>query len=723
MGTRWRGLLAPINKPTGDGRRMAKGAFRSRQLPLALKWQRVDDQGHDASVVIGLMDRLDIDEAAGEVWGEGELFDDQPNLPRLSEDVAEAMLLTSKKIIGPSVDAGAAEMVFVEEGSDTPLTDADWERLMWEEMETGVAAPIEMLFTDYEIAAATLVVIPAFAEARPFELIGAAGGEAETAPAVEAPVTAAARQHLVLTAAAGVTTTPSDVFVAPDEAPAYQMLTVHPPREGESFRRVSGYAAAFGTCHVQHRDVCLTPPPSTTGYALFHRHPLDTDEGLLAVGRLTTGHGLVGTGCTHLAHRGKDDHACDDMSLVEALGHYDRLTTVAWVQATEYDGVGIWVQGVLAAGATDRDLAVLARQRVSGDWRDHGGRLEMIELLALAREREGFPIPRTTLRNGRQFSLTAAGAVPPRAALAPAEGWAGGLATKIADLVMERMGGGNVGVTLGSDATVHIVPMTAAAGDKPTDPVEDMPKDKKPKKPKEDMPMPMPEHTGAMIALRMTDDDAARLAVDGGEPAEELHLTLLYLGEGADIDAASRQAIIDACTALAAEWQASAGGELAVVGDGFAVSLFNAADEEKSTAVVLGLSGEQLSAAHTQVADTVKGVFGYPAQHEPWVAHVTLAYSDEPGMVDALTDRSGPVTFDRLRIAFAGSVHDIPLQVAAAGDGEGDAETNPTPGVEAEAAAAAALAEVDAALEAIDADERARAAAALQREIEEVCCV
>lgn len=700
MGTRWRGLLAPINKPTGDGRRMAQGAFRSRQLPLALKWQRVDDQGHDASVVIGLMDRLDIDEAAGEVWGEGELFDDQPNLPRLSEDVAEAMLLTQKKIIGPSVDAGAAEMVFVEEGSDTPLTDADWERLMWQEMETGVPAPIEMLFVDYEIAAATLVVIPAFAEARPFELIGQVG-EGDTAPADAAPVTAAARQHLVLTAAAGVTHPSAEVFVPPAEAPAYQMLTVHPPREGESFRRVSGYAAAFGTCHVQHRDVCLTPPPSATGYSLFHRHPLDTDEGLLAVGRLTTGHGLAGTGCTHLKCRGKDDHACDDMSLVETLAHYDRLTTVAWVQAHEYDGVGIWVQGVLAAGATDRDLAVLSRQRVSGDWRDHGGRLEMVELLALAREREGFPIPRTTLRNGRQFSLTAAGAVPPRSALAPPQGWAGGLATTIADLVVKRIRGGPTLDLAG--ATLHAVPVTAAAGDKPA---EDMPKD-----------MPMHEHTGAMIALRMTDDDAARLAVDGGEPAEELHLTLLYLGEADAIDAATRQAIIDACTTLAAEWQAAGGGELELVGDGFAVSKFNGADEEKQTAVVLGVSGEQLTAAHNQVTDAVKAVFGYPAQHEPWVAHVTLAYSDEPGLVDALTDRAGPVTFDRLRVAFAGSAHDIPLQVATPADDQAD--TEPVPGVEAESAAAL-VDEVEAALSAVDADERARLAAALHREIEEV---
>jgi hypothetical protein len=40
------------------------------------------------------------------------------------------------------------------------------------------------------------------------------------------------------------------------------------------------------------------------------------------------------------------------------------------------------------------------------------------------------------------------------------------------------------------------------------------------------------DHTsGGMIALMPTPEDAARLAVPGGEPAEELHLTLYYLGD------------------------------------------------------------------------------------------------------------------------------------------------------------------------------------------------
>lgn len=421
MGTRWRGLLAPINQPTGDGRRIGEGAFTHRPLPLPLKWQREDDQGHDASVIIGTLETITIDDKAGEVWGEGELFDDQPDLTRLSEDVKEAIHLTKAGVIGPSVDAGAAEVVWVKEGSDDPLTDDDWEQLIWEEIDTGIAAPLEMLFTLYEIAAATLVAIPAFAEARAFELLdmepdtSAEAGSPE--PVRPAAVTAAQRRQMALTAAAGPVLPPAAVFDPPTEAPAYQLMTVHPRREGENFRRLSGYAAAFGVCHVGHRDACYTAPPTTTDYAMFHRHTFETDAGLVGVGRITTGHGRVGAGCTHLKCRSNDDHACDLASLTETIAHYDQLRTVAHVRATEYEGVGIWVQGILAADADDRDLAVLSRQRVSGDWRPVGAELELVEVLALARETEGFPIPHVAMRDGRQVSLTAAGAVPPRAVL------------------------------------------------------------------------------------------------------------------------------------------------------------------------------------------------------------------------------------------------------------------------------------------------------------------
>src|SRR5512139_1757208 len=129
MGTRWRGLLAPLGVSTGDGRRFKADGVTTRELPLPLKWQRTDEMGHDASVIVGSLESVNmatVKEAVGKkwisadaakaagmdddtmgAWGEGELFDDAApeRLPRLAEDVQEALLLTQKGVIGPSVDA------------------------------------------------------------------------------------------------------------------------------------------------------------------------------------------------------------------------------------------------------------------------------------------------------------------------------------------------------------------------------------------------------------------------------------------------------------------------------------------------------------------------------------------------------------------------------------------------------------------------------------------
>ncbi|MCZ7478908.1 hypothetical protein [Micromonospora sp. WMMC273] len=551
MGTRWRGLLAPIGTSTGDGRRFARDGVSHRELPLPLKWQRTDEMGHDASVIIGMADTIDIrDDGA---WGEGELFDDVDPavLPRLAEDVAEAKHLLAQKVIGPSVDPGAAEAVLAEVGSDEPISEERLEELLEEAWENGTDPALEMLFVVYEIAAATLVSVPAFAECGPFELLtedaqepvtasvrtagwsdmplaardaswdgdAAAGrlaghcgidgddpdwgcyaagflhrdddadGETRTAygfgivdvidgtptivpaavfavasvleggrggtdlpeeeqdrmrqvvsglyarmadefddPGLRAPwdeeeadgEASVVTPALVasLTAAAGLAVTiPAEVFTDP-QLSELTFLTVTEP-DDNGLRRVFGHIAPWGVCHVGIRDSCTTAPTSEREYADFHRYH-ETASGValpMAVGRITTGHGELTGSCRCCP--GKDDHACSRLSAGAAIGHHDRMAAVAYVRAGE-DEHGIWVAGIVAPEAGDREIAALARQKVSGDWRDMAGGLELVEVLALARERPGFPLPRTTLRNGRQVALVAAGGMDPARQRRPA---------------------------------------------------------------------------------------------------------------------------------------------------------------------------------------------------------------------------------------------------------------------------------------------------------------
>lgn len=194
MGTRWRGMLAPLDTSTGDGRRFLSSGVTNRPLPLPLKWQRADESGHDNSVIIGSCETINYGTVAEAIdagwidakcikpskfasdlraaWGEGRLFTeaDPQKMPRLAEDIAEATLLLENGVVGPSVDAGAAEMVIAKKGCDEALSDEDLDALFWGD-DAGEDVELEMLFTEYQIAAATLVGIPAFQECRPFELL------------------------------------------------------------------------------------------------------------------------------------------------------------------------------------------------------------------------------------------------------------------------------------------------------------------------------------------------------------------------------------------------------------------------------------------------------------------------------------------------------------------------------------------------------------------------
>ena len=165
------------------------------------------------------------------------------------------------------------------------------------------------------------------------------------------------------------------------------------------------------------------------------------------------------------------------------------------------------------------------------------------------------------------------------------------------------------------------------------------------------------EQTGAMIALLPTIADQERLAVPGGEDEEELHLTLFYLGEAAKITPDVRDTIVRMMGHLARQIPI-------VDADGFAISLFNPEAPGKDTCVVLGCSSEELATVHKRVvADISDGIdmWRAPDQHAPWIPHITLAYSNDSSLPSQLTNRTGPLRFDVLRVAFAGEVTDFPL--------------------------------------------------------------
>lgn len=161
--------------------------------------------------------------------------------------------------------------------------------------------------------------------------------------------------------------------------------------------RVWGHLAAWGVCHIGIPGICQTAPKSRSNYAMFKTGYIDTTEGPVRVGKLTSGIG----------------HANLKVRMARAVAHYDKTGAVrAFVNVGE-DAHGIWFAGVLSPNITEKQVAEFwAVGSLSGDWRTVAGSLELIAAVAVSSP--GFPIPEPqfTIQNGAQVALTGAGAIP-----------------------------------------------------------------------------------------------------------------------------------------------------------------------------------------------------------------------------------------------------------------------------------------------------------------------
>jgi 2'-5' RNA ligase len=173
------------------------------------------------------------------------------------------------------------------------------------------------------------------------------------------------------------------------------------------------------------------------------------------------------------------------------------------------------------------------------------------------------------------------------------------------------------------------------------------------------------DHTGAMIALLPTQSDMDRLYVIGGEEDDELHLTLCYLGDAAKIPPGMRDNIIESMRHTAQQTSI-------VDADLFGIATFNETNGEKDTCVVGLVTGDELSRAQQSLGNVAHDWMqdALPEQHKPWVPHITFIYTNDGSIAQTLSNREGPVRFDRVRVVFGGEVTDFPLY-----DGTAESET------------------------------------------------
>ncbi len=164
------------------------------------------------------------------------------------------------------------------------------------------------------------------------------------------------------------------------------------------------------------------------------------------------------------------------------------------------------------------------------------------------------------------------------------------------------------------------------------------------------------EHTGAMVAVPVSDSVRKALAAAGVDVHdEELHITLVYLGDAADVDDETRKQVEDAVKTAAEQH-----GQMTIKVAGF--GHFNAGKE--GTPVYATMSGRGLSHLQAAIEDAV-GEIVAPASEHGWVPHMTLEYIPEGDDLPDLPRLDGDcIAFeaDKIQVHWAGEVKAFPLE-------------------------------------------------------------
>lgn len=180
-----------------------------------------------------------------------------------------------------------------------------------------------------------------------------------------------------------------------------------------------------------------------------------------------------------------------------------------------------------------------------------------------------------------------------------------------------------------------------------------------------------PVRRDGMIALVPAAPDA--LTVDGGDPADQLHLTLAYLGDDVAAWPESYVGEVHRIISTMSGAQHAEEGEPVpqfstarpLTANVFSHAVFNPnGDNGRDPATVYLFDGDadrfEIEDLAHHVQNRLRDALGeidFPEQHKPWVPHLTAGYGVP---VDGLT-YTGPVTFDRVRVALGGEITDYPL--------------------------------------------------------------
>lgn len=167
-----------------------------------------------------------------------------------------------------------------------------------------------------------------------------------------------------------------------------------------------------------------------------------------------------------------------------------------------------------------------------------------------------------------------------------------------------------------------------------------------------------PGHDGVMIAVYPSPELTAELALDGGEPAEELHLTLAFFGSVDEFNERGREDVVAVLETFVAEHDA-------LMGKVGGVGRFAAPDGRDPVYASADVPG--LSRLRTALVEALEVAGVAPLADHDFTPHITLAYLEPGSPMPVQSVEPRPFAIDALELVVAGERRRFPLRAAASG--------------------------------------------------------
>lgn len=158
-----------------------------------------------------------------------------------------------------------------------------------------------------------------------------------------------------------------------------------------------------------------------------------------------------------------------------------------------------------------------------------------------------------------------------------------------------------------------------------------------------------------MIACYPTSAEAETLAPAGGNPAETIHTTMVFLGEAAEIDMKAAARAVGSVTGSTAPLSGTVGG----------VGMFAEGDGGYPQLAIPNVVG--LSKLRTDLVNALADEGIESGSEFDWVPHMTLAYVDESALPD-LAVIGAKLTFNQLSLVEADVRKDFPFDPQGSSD-------------------------------------------------------